>query len=302
MRASSPLRHRRRAFTLIELLIVIAIIGVLMALLVPAVQQARGMVERTSCSSNLRQIGMALTQFHDLFKVLPSNGGWDGKQTILSSNGIPFTPSTFDYTTNRLYPCGVGDPRLKPKDQTGSWAYSILPYIEQQGMWQERQWWLGVPLYSCPARRPPDPTPTVAQDQWGKYEAGGYAWGRTDYGVSLEAFDNRPTCWKLARFTDGLSSTIFVGERAYDMIVQQKSWYYDEGFFTGGTKGTCRGAVGLSPDGPGINYKDNWGSAHNGGVQFLFGDGSVHLIAFDTDATVMAALLTPDGKESVQVP
>ena len=95
---------------------------------------------------------------------------------------------------------------------------------------------------------------------------------------------------------------VVVGEKAYDAVAQFGSWYYDEGFFLGGSKGTSRGAVGLSPDKPGINYKDNWGSAHQVGVFFLFGDGSVRMLTFGTEAYVMAALLTPDGGEAISPP
>jgi hypothetical protein len=281
---------------------VIAIIGTLVALLMPAVQQVRSVALRTSCTNNLRQIGLALNQFHNSYNVFPSNGGWDGKQTIASVSGAPFTPATFDFTTNRLFQWGTGDPKLSPQGQTGSWAFAILPYVEQTPMYQQRQWSGGVPLYACPERRSADATPTVAQDAYGIYTSGGWAWGRTDYGVNLDAFDNRPTCWPMARFTDGLSNTILVGEKAYDPAVQSLNWYYDEGFFLGGSKGTSRGALGLNRDGPGINYKDNWGSAHPPGVHFLFGDGAVHLLTFDIEASVMAALLTPNGGEVVSPP
>ncbi len=294
--------RRSPGFTLIELVVVIGIIALLVALLVPAVQKARAAAANTQCENNLRQIGLALQQFHNTYNVFPSNGGWDGKQTINSDVGTPFTPSTFDYTTNQLYQFGVCDPALRPQDQTGSWGYAILPYLEQEPVFQQRQWSVAVPTFACPARRPATPHTVVAQDNWGVYNTGGWAWARTDYGCNLGAFYSRPTCISMARFTDGLSMTILIGEKAYDMVIQEESWYFDESYFVGGSKGTSRGAPGLSPDGPGINYKDNWGSAHELVVFFLFGDGSVRPLSFDTDLVVMTALMTPDGEEAVEMP
>jgi prepilin-type N-terminal cleavage/methylation domain-containing protein/prepilin-type processing-associated H-X9-DG protein len=290
------------AFTLIEMLVVIAIIGVLVALLIPAVQRVRATSSQLSCANNLKQLGLGLHQFHDTFKMFPSNGGWDGQQTILAVDGTPFTPETFDFTTNAGYKFGVGDPLLSPQDQTGSWGYVILPYVEQEQMYRERDWKIGVPVFICPARRQPDATPCVSQDAYGQYQSGGWAWARTDYGVNIDAFANRPQCRTAAQITDGLSNTVFAGEKAYDVTVQASSWYYDESFFLGGSKGTSRIGIALQPDGPNINYKDNWGSAHPGGVQFLFGDGAVRLLVFDIDANVMAALMSPDGGEEVAPP
>lgn len=295
-------RHPRRAFTLVELLVVIAIIGVLIALLLPAVQRVRDAALRTACENNLRQIGLALHQFHNVYHVFPSNGGWDGAQTIADVNGVPFTPATFDYTTNKLYKWGTGDPNLSPQDQTGSWAYSILPYVEQQAIHRERTWIAPVDVYICPARRLSAPTSVVNQDAWGIYTHGDWTWTRTDYGVNLKAVDSRPICHSIKRFSDGLSNTVLVGEKAYDASVQLLSWYYDESFFLGGSKGTSRDAPNLSPDGPGINYKDNWGSPHRVGVHFLFGDSSVRLLSFEISPMHMAALMTPDGGEAVPPP
>ena len=73
--------------------------------------------------------------------------------------------------------------------------------------------------------------------------------------------------------------------------------------FGGGTLTlSSRIGLGLERDGPGINYKDNWGSPHEGGVHFLFGDGAVRRLDFATDPNVIAALLTPSGGENVTLP
>jgi hypothetical protein len=287
--------------------VVVGIIGLLIALTLPAVQTVRESASRMACANNLRQVGLAMQQFHNINNVYPSNGGWDGKQTILSIQSTPFTPSTHDFTTGQTYQWGVGDPNRKPTDQTGSWGFSLLPYVEQEAMYRKPDWTSAVPTYICSTRREAKAFTIVPQDNFGKYESGGWPWGKTDYAVNLFAFANRPTCRSANTFTDGLSNTILVGEKAYSLREELSSnWYWDEPFFLGGSKGTSRAGLGLLRDSAGDwqddPYKDNWGSPHTAGVLFLFGDGAVRTVPRSTAPNVLTALLTPDGGEEAVLP
>jgi prepilin-type N-terminal cleavage/methylation domain-containing protein len=100
-------RHasRWRAFTLVELLVVIAIIGILIALLLPAVQAAREAARRTQCTNNLKQLGLALQNYHDKYIAFPINYGGNGQYNDTST--------------------------------AHSWMQGVLPYVEQQALYQQ---------------------------------------------------------------------------------------------------------------------------------------------------------------------
>ncbi|TWT29263.1 DUF1559 domain-containing protein [Blastopirellula retiformator] len=106
-------RHRRSAFTLVELLVVIAIIGALIALLLPAVQQAREAARRISCTNNMKQLGLAMHNYHDTYKSLPPG------QTTYGVFQIP----------------GVGEDDPNEYPQNGTWFQGILPFVEQSAMY-----------------------------------------------------------------------------------------------------------------------------------------------------------------------
>ncbi|HBI45341.1 MAG TPA: prepilin-type cleavage/methylation domain-containing protein [Planctomycetales bacterium] len=295
-------RSKRAAYTLIEMLVVIAIIAILIGLLLPAVQKVREAASRMSCANNLKQIGLAFQMHHDSFNILPGNGGWDGQQSIQAANGTPFYPNTDDYAAPLPFYWGVGDPKRVGANQTGSWAYAILPYIEQKSQYDSRLWTLPVKLYICPSRRPATAQLAVNDDH-GVYSGGGWLWGKTDYAANALVCSNRPGgCLNLLNITDGTSHTLLVGEKAIDPNVWAVgSWYWDEPFFLGGSYGTSRTGGGLIRDLAG-DYeaaRDNWGSPHPAGPQFVFADGSVHLIPYATAPGVVAALMTPAGGEVV---
>ncbi len=279
---------RRKGFTLIELLVVIAIIAILIALLVPAVQKVREAAARTQCQNNLKQIGLALHNFHDTYKRFPS-----GLMVPLGTGSGMVLPSSCPRCAQPPVP-----------GMWGSWLTYILPYMEQQPLYnqliltqREYAYCLGptspgakvVPTYICPS----DYVPTTTIEYGAYYfgvnsyfgNAGTKAWPVSSASLNGVLYYNSSTT--IASITDGTSNTLMAGERySFDTAVPDvdlASWrgwawtnYNSGGDHLGDTSAplNSRGAViGIDP------RKCNFGSGHTGGANFLWCDGSVRFMS-----------------------
>ncbi|WP_373649997.1 MULTISPECIES: DUF1559 domain-containing protein [unclassified Schlesneria] len=287
--------HRRsRGFTLIELLVVIAIIGVLVALLLPAVQQAREAARRTQCKNNLKQIGLALHNYHDAYNQFPPSMIFQTQHLTARAN--------------------------RPQRANGwAWTSFILPYIDQGPLYNqlnfntslvtpENQLLVGTKLEVavCPS------VPSINHVVVGAINAPGIT--ATNYvansgSYSLSAYYNASATRRNGVFsedsrvgirdiTDGTSNTIAVGETVFwGTGDTANTFYWDPSWFGRVQAGiptsdcpeciTRNGAVRMNPPriASAVVLRNAFSSKHVGGAQFLLTDGSVRFISESINTT-----------------
>ncbi len=313
------LKHsQKHGFTLIELLVVIAIIAILIALLLPAVQQAREAARRSSCKNNLKQIGLALHNYHDTHRVFP--------------------PGMMNTISNWAEDSTLG------ASARGGWFAMILPFVDQAPLyntWASEQSAgtnnLNFSLRSTPVSAfmcPSDPEAgkITTNGFAGNYllSGGGYAWGLTTTVTDING--TTPTGMFYTRskvrmrdLTDGASSTVMASEIN---LVDDTKGTVPSGCGTRDMRGLYWNYVHMGslivtarpPNSPAGDVM-SWGgrstdfapitncsndntvvvprSRHTGGVHVALADGAVRFVSENIDTSLFQHLGTIEGNEVV---
>ena len=309
-------RSKAFGFTLVELLVVIGIIGILISLLLPAVQSARESSRRLSCMNNLHQIGLALHQFHDVYNKLPPSRYVNGSPTWFAII-LPF---------------------IEAQPEMDVWHLEQLYYAANNRHARETS----IPLYRCPSRHAPrlaynnfgDAGATNTRGAVGDYagnagnnsRGGDQFWrpGANGTIITANMFDDNPngrTSWEsnvsFKMITDGLSHTFLAGEKHVPIGAGE----YQGSIYNGDNQNNCARVAGrVAPlansdqdltrcreihvcDGRirGPCICDTFGSWHPGNCLFVFGDGHVGPVEVNTDLTVVDRLAARNDGLAIDV-
>jgi prepilin-type N-terminal cleavage/methylation domain-containing protein/prepilin-type processing-associated H-X9-DG protein len=276
-----------RGFTLIELLVVIAVIAVLIALFLPAVQQAREAARRVQCKNNLRQIALALHNYHDRSGSFPPSSVVDG-------HGL----------------------------DTGwwSWIVRVLPELDQQPLYSRLD--LNEDIWThCHKYRPYTSTQLAVllcpSDPHGErvYEsdvdcAGGEAYALTNYlacrGSTRDVpgngvFPDLNCVTRVADIRDGASQTLLLGERPAEPTAYWGWWATGFGFDSRGLgESVLDASEGLhAGDLAAGNDLLHYWSDHSGGAHFALCDGSVRFLSYSIDGQTLLTMGSRNGGEVV---
>jgi prepilin-type N-terminal cleavage/methylation domain-containing protein/prepilin-type processing-associated H-X9-DG protein len=308
-----PCRRRQIGFTLVELLVVIVIIGILVSLLLPAVQSAREAARIAQCKNNLKQLGLGVLQHQAKQNHFPTGGwGWGW----------------------------LGEPdRGFGLRQPAGWIYNTLPYIEQTALHdlgkggddptikatRKEMYETPLSLHHCPSRRriqrftytlgnfsPNCATglTTVARGCYainagsqgtcelffgpGSYADGDNpAWGGWHDMSSHNGISYERSLVRREHVRDGQSGTYMLGERYLDPLHYETGSAPDDnsGLYTGYENDHHRSSSQTpARDQPGAIQTCRWGGPHSSGVQMVMCDGSVHTIPYGIDPLVHARL------------
>jgi prepilin-type N-terminal cleavage/methylation domain-containing protein len=313
----------RRAFTLVELLVVVTVIGVLMALLLPAVQVAREAARRSQCGNQVKQIGLALHHYAQSHSVFPPG-------CVVSVGTYP----EFDPWTEASV--------AGPGRHGTSWLLMILPYLEQANLYHDWNFAANVTGnaaiaqtdvagFYCPSRRSGLGSGDSKRMLSTKWVGGGADYGGclgsgngwyndtvghrfTDSPTVVQQWYNRMvigifspnSATGFMAIRDGTSSTIMTGEmqRLDGSVTQRRS---QDGWALGGVATLFTTAVHetsgtYQTGGLNNNFFESPGSDHPGGAHFGTADGAVHFINDDVDKQVFFRLGAMADGQVAQVP
>ncbi|QDT53933.1 Type II secretion system protein G precursor [Caulifigura coniformis] len=315
-------RVRRSGFTLIELLVVIAIIAILIALLLPAVQQAREAARRTQCKNNLKQMGLALHNYHDTMNMFPPatiNPGAAScdlflvapNRQVLNHTGYMFMLPYMDQgplynQINFSLPSGNALHTTACSATVGS-TWPNLTALDNV-----------VPGFLCPSGTPTDnPSTSTAAGPYSRNRAHrtsyGFVTAQTEIGTASiwaktyrAVNDNTKSAWwhngaaRIGEIQDGTSNTMLFIETPLQKQVAQAGPYwnqYTHTMYIVPSRG-INVPYATTPPQPYV-YAWGAGSAHTGGAHVLLGDGAIRFLSQNVDMTTITGLVSIKNGEVI---